>query len=434
MAGTTVADVVVDGLQRAGVRRLFAADAPHAALDAAASRAGLDVIRAVTPSAALVMAAVAAELSDAPGVVVTDRPVDPAYAVRSRAPVIVLVAAPEPAIGDVKGIVAVEPASAAHWIAHAARLALRHPRGPVQLVLRPDAAGEPTLPVATAVRPAATPPDARALDAAAAAIVGATRPVVVVGLESRWPTDAPWVLPFAETLPAPVVATPKAKGVLPDAHPLAFGLLGSPASRAVLDRADLVVALGVDAIEIEAGRWPHPRSTLAIAAGESVAADRVVASTVGLVLEELAPRLRSGRRADWDVAELVRLKGRATAPSSRPTAAARVVAVARGMTPPGAIAVVESRLDIGDVAAAWVATAANEFFADAGDGFAAAAVLAAARERPDRTVLCVYPPHGTPPSAALAPNLVAVVLPPRAAVVGGTPALRAALEGALVPG
>lgn len=434
MAGMTVADVVVDGLRRAGVARLFlAGPGPLGGAVSAAGEASLPTVSASTRDAAALMAAVTAELSDAPGTVVVERGEAPAlgYAVRGRAPVIVLAPAAAPAAAGLKAVVVAEPASAAHWVAHAIQCSLTHPRGPVQLVVPAGVETEAALPVATSVRPAIRPADPRALDGAARALAAASRPVLVVGTEGRWPDAAPWIRPFAEALPAPVVTTVKGKGTLPDPHPLAFGLLGSVGARTLLDRADLVVTLGLDPVEVPSQPWPASTPVLRIAEGSGPK------SAVGAVLEELAPRLRGARLADWDVAELDRLKRLARA-AARGGAfdPPRIVAIAREVTPPGAIAVLDLAADGGMAAQAWESVAPNELFADLEvTGFALAAGAAAARQRPDRPVLCF--------TAAAAPRTVADALPSNVivmaldrdarapAAVESEPALRAALDAAL---
>ena len=58
----------------------------------------------------------------------------------------------------VKGSVVVTADSASHWIAHAAQLALKEPRGPVHLDLPADVAGQPAVPLATSMMPAPSTP------------------------------------------------------------------------------------------------------------------------------------------------------------------------------------------------------------------------------------------------------------------------------------
>jgi acetolactate synthase-1/2/3 large subunit len=390
MARTTVADVLADGLSRAGAGRVFAAPGADASVTAAAERHGLDVVLAPDALAAGVLAAVTGEVGDGPGAVVAG--LDDARALvrglahahRDRAPVIVVTGAGSDAgllAPVVKGTVAVEAGSAGHWIAHAAQLAMADPRGPAHLVVAAGVAEEPALPVAAAARPAPLPPpEAASLEALAAALAGAHRPLLVTGLECG-PDDARWIRAFAETLPAPVLATVKGHGALADPHPLALGAL--TADHPVLARADLVVMLGVDAGELPPGLLPHARvariGRAPWADGGFVADAR---GDLALVVEELAPTVRGRPAADWDVAELDRIKRAAARPA---TPAARPVALAREATPAGTLAT-------GDVSAlaAWQAVGPRETLAPLGQappGYAVLAAVAAQLVHADRRVV-----------------------------------------------
>ena len=71
------------------------------------------------------------------------------------------------------------------------------------------------------------------------------RPILVVGYGARDCMDE--VLTLAEALNAPVLTTFKAKGQLPDDHPLAAGVLGrsgTPVASWFMNECDLIVALG----------------------------------------------------------------------------------------------------------------------------------------------------------------------------------------------
>jgi acetolactate synthase-1/2/3 large subunit len=427
MAGSTVGDILVDGLLRAGTPRLFrAGDDPIArALSAAAQRRGLAVVEVAGDGAACVMAAVTAELSDAPGAAIvrlgpaTQAVVDgAAHAARDRAPVIVITDRHEDAtlLAPVtKASLLAEPASAAHWIAHAAQLALSEPRGPVHIALAASAVDRGALPVATACRPGSPPPpDARVLDAAARALAGATRPLLVFGLQCR-PDDAKWLRALAEALPAPVLATAKAKGVLPDPHPLALGLLADPAAAAALrPRADLIVTIGVDPGEIGPGSWPAAIPVLRLA--RSAGGGEYIAELIGdlsLIVEELAPRLRSREQADWDVAELDRIKRASLAAG---TGRRRLVQIAREMTEAGALAAI----DVAE-ALAWQVVAPGELLVATGfatPGFALPAAIAAQLARPDRRVLAFAAAGGLRASRAELPTLARLALPITVVVSG----------------
>src|SRR5205823_1410695 len=122
------------------------------------------------------------------------------------------------------------------------------------LVVPSGVARAAALPVATAVRPSralAQEPLAREdLERVEQAIGRATHPLLVAGRGCRIPTVSTWLRAFAEALPAPVLVTPAGRGALPDPHPLCHGLLAREA--AILQRADIVLALGVDDDELAA--------------------------------------------------------------------------------------------------------------------------------------------------------------------------------------
>jgi thiamine pyrophosphate-dependent acetolactate synthase large subunit-like protein len=88
-------------------------------------------------------------------------------------------------------------------------------------------------------------PPAAALEQASALLDGAKRPVIIVGYGARFHRDA--VEALAERLGAPVITTFKAKGQIPDDHPLACGVLGrsgTPVASWFMNEADLLLVLG----------------------------------------------------------------------------------------------------------------------------------------------------------------------------------------------
>ena len=163
MSRSTVAEVVVDGLKRAGTPRLFGVaglDTNLPLLEAA--RAGeLPLTLASGETAACIMAAVTGDLVEAPGAVVVGSGRSVAAAIAGvvqarvdRAPMIFLTDDHHGDIGACKASLSVTAESAAHWIAHATRLAAAEPRGPVHLEIRPEVTRQPALLVATSCRPA----------------------------------------------------------------------------------------------------------------------------------------------------------------------------------------------------------------------------------------------------------------------------------------
>src|SRR5262245_27652044 len=246
----TVAQLIIDGLQRAGVSCLFGVPGGGSNLDLldAADNRGLPFVLCHHEWAACIMAAVTGDLTGVPGAAlatlgpgVTASATGLAHAFLVRSPMIyVSDRHPDSALaftthqridhaamlsGIVKGSVAVTADSACHSVAHAVQLALKEPRGPVHLDLPADVSSRPAVPAASNVVPLPSPvPERAALDRAAEMITAASRPIVVAGLQCR-ANDAKWLRAFCEALPAPCLTTYKAKGAIPDPHPLALGVL-----------------------------------------------------------------------------------------------------------------------------------------------------------------------------------------------------------------
>ena len=425
----TVADILIDGLCRAGVQRLFGVPGGGSNLELleAARAAGLPFVLCHQESAACVMAAVTGELTGAPGAVlstlgpgVSASATGLAHAFLDRSPLIYLSDRhPSAALGFtthqafdhvavlapiLKGSVTVTAESASHAIAHAAQLALKEPRGPVHLDLPADVASQAAVPFATSVRPAdLSQPSPTDLDTAAAMIRRAKRPVVLVGLQCRG-GDAKWLRAFCEALPAPVLATYKAKGALPDPHPLALGIFtGGALEEPVVGRADLIITFGLDTVEMIPRRWSYEAPVLSLVrAPAGVAAGGGTYFTpalelegdLGLILEELAPRLRE-HHADWDVVEVDRLRRerqRALEIAVPGLAPHRIVQIAREYTPAGTIATADAGAHMFQAAEYWQAVSPGEFLSSNGlatMGFALPAAIAAQLVYPERRVLCL---------------------------------------------
>ncbi len=405
-----VADLIAETLARAGARTAFATSSENATMTLvdAASRGGLRVVHATRGAAACAMAAVTGLLTDAPGVALLtldDREDQIVAALdqacRDGAPLVLVTerAFARPVEGIVKASLGVHADAGAHWSAHACQLALTEPRGPVHLVVTPDTAGAGAVPLATAVRPAplATPGPA-VLDGAADLLAQAQRPVLIAGRQCRTLDVATWLRALAEALPAPVLMTAAGKGALPDPHPLSLGLVsGSHAVHGLLERADLAVAIGVDARELPPGALPNALPMLHLAAAPWGRPEprlrREVVGEIALLIEELAPRVRGRLRADWDVAELDRLKRAADRPLPADSALtiSAVVRMVREATPAGTVAVAAADPETDAVVAAWQVVAPGELVVPAppeSPGFVLPAALAAALARPQDRVVC----------------------------------------------
>ncbi len=113
---------------------------------------------------------------------------------------------------------------------------------PPRLRRRPDAA--PMVPAA--------PQEARDW------LAGAERPVMIVGLDAVNEGASGTITEVSGRLNIPVITTYKAKGIIPETHPLALGGAGlSPLADGILvplvQKADLILCVGYDPIEMRPG-------------------------------------------------------------------------------------------------------------------------------------------------------------------------------------
>jgi acetolactate synthase-1/2/3 large subunit len=430
----TVAELIVEGLLRAEVPRIFGVPGGGSNLEVleAARARGLPFVLCHQEWAATIMAAVTGELTGRPGAVlstlgpgVTASATGLAHALLDRSPLL-YISDRHPAgalayathqyvdhaahLGPiVKGSVTVAPGSAGHWVAHAVQLALAEPRGPVHLDLPADVAGAQAVPVATTLTPPAPPAlDDALVERAAELIRGAKRPLVIAGLGCR-AADAKWLRAFCEALPAPVLTTYKAKGAIPDPHPLAMGIFtGGVLEEPLVRRADLIITFGLDTVELIPRPWSYTAPVLSLARGPSSEPRRrapggggyftpalEVVGDLGSILEDLAPRImRRDVKADWDVAEVDRIRRRRASALEIPVpglAPHRVAQLARELTAAGSIATVDAGAHMFPTTTYWQSLEPGELLISNGlatMGFALPAAIAAQLVHPGRRVIC----------------------------------------------
>ena len=194
------------------------------------------------------------------------------------------------------------------------RLALEPRPGPVHLALAGDVArledvaadGPSAIDVSV---PPLGPPSLPDLAAVADRLARARRPVVILGLDlAPYPPDRA-LRAFLETLNVPVFVAPKAKGAIPEDHPLFFGVCaGVAADHVIVDffrRADLLVGIGYD--PVESNRIWHQALPLVSLGPLSIAADRFrpLAECPGDLQATLAAmRQRTFGPYEWTDAEL----------------------------------------------------------------------------------------------------------------------------------
>ena len=147
-------------------------------------------------------------------------------------------------------------------------------------------------------------PAESAFDQALARIRGASRPVLIVGHGARF--HMPAILALAETLGSPVLTTFKGKGLVPDGHPLAGGVLGrsgTPVASWLMNECDLLVVLGAS-FSNHTGITPK-KPTIQVdfdpmTLGKFHAVDVPVLGEIGVTVERLRASLEDGERRATD--------------------------------------------------------------------------------------------------------------------------------------
>lgn len=94
----------------------------------------------------------------------------------------------------------------------------------------------------------------------------AQRPALIIGLEATEPSRAAATRRLIEALGCPGLVTYKAKGVLPDSHPLFGGVFtGGEAEAPLLREADLILLIGADPVEFVGQPWRYSAPILDLA-------------------------------------------------------------------------------------------------------------------------------------------------------------------------
>jgi acetolactate synthase-1/2/3 large subunit len=310
---------LAEGLSAAGVRKIFGmpGGGPNLDMIGAAADLGIDFVLAHGETAACVMAACYGRLTGTPGVAVVTRGPGLTSAVNGlaqatldRFPLVLVSDAVSRASADrvahqrldqVSTTAAVtkwsgtlgteDPAGVA---AAAAALALTAPAGAVHLAFDPTTPGDPApqLPV----RP--SPTDPAAMARARELVAGARRPVVVLGVDAV--SQGATVRAALQASNLPVLTTYEAKGTVPESWPTYAGLFtGAVIERPLLEQADLVLGIGLDAVEPMPGPWTyeapvvllhsHPVETAYFGAPLLVTGD----------YGRLLPELVAGARSEW---------------------------------------------------------------------------------------------------------------------------------------
>jgi acetolactate synthase-1/2/3 large subunit len=419
----TVADGLAEALRAVGVRRIFGVPGGGSSLDiiAAADARGLEFVLTQTETAAALMAAVTAELSGAPGVVVTG--LGPgtasavngiAYAALERAPVLLIsdVADDDPGLFSVhqrfdqgallaplcKRTVRLRGADAAATIAAALDAAMALPPGPVFLELSAREAARPLAGPLLAPEPSRRHDGPAEGDVAAARtlLARSQRPVIVAGLQARHAVAASALGRLLDELACPILTTYKAKGVVPDRDRRVIGhFTGGKAEADGVSRADLILFYGVDPVELVHHVWRYQAPLVELASVAGMPQPATPAATLVGPLAVSVERLRGiDRGSRWTPAEMAslldRLRARLAIGAMNGHSPQAVVEATRAAAPAECRATVDSGAHMFSAMTYWQAERPFDVLKSNGlstMGYALPAAIAAALEAPQRPVV-----------------------------------------------
>lgn len=219
-----------------------------------------------------------------------------------------------------KWTVAVQPDTVATIMRKALRIALAERPGPVHLTTAGDVVGaqasdcEIRLPPMRATRTAqmfAT--DGAEVDPVKR-LKSARRPVILAGISAVWSGASAALVHLAETLGAPVVVAPMAKGVMPEDHACYAGTLDMACNKVVWDflkGADLLLAVGFDAVEL-IKPWPLSAPMIHIDTvpntDQIYQAELEIVGDISHILEALAAAAGSLER--WSASQIAAHRGK----------------------------------------------------------------------------------------------------------------------------
>jgi acetolactate synthase-1/2/3 large subunit len=426
----TCAEVIAEFLHEAGVRRIYGVPGEGASLSIleAARRRRIQFVLAHRPAAAAIMAATEGELLGRPGVCLLAQgpgvagAVDGvAHAVLDQAPLLVLAERPSrlsrrlgarQALDQVRLLDGVARESATLSAARTERLlrwawdrAGHLPRGPVHLDIPADQAARSARRRGLAPEPEAPrAPSAHAVRAAARLLAHRGRALTVAGLGSRSDATSAALLELVEHLGTPVFTTEKAKGVIPEDHPLAAGVFwGGRLEEELVGKADALLAVGLESVELLPRAWRPGTPVVVLSDAPSgprpYQATAEVAGDLTRALEAL--RAESPPGGEWSRAGWAgvggKFKARArvllleagTAPGEG-LAPPRVVQMARTVFPRETVATVDGGAHGLVASLFWESYDRKGYLCSSGlgaSGFALPAAVAAKLNLPERPVI-----------------------------------------------
>jgi acetolactate synthase I/II/III large subunit len=285
-------------------------------------------------------------------------------------------------------------------LCRAMRIATAHAPGPVQFDLpqsettkqAADLASNPSL-LPALLRPE---PDAASLRPAVDRINASRKPIILAGLGVFWDRASSELVRFAEQLGAPVLVTTKCKGMIPEDHALRAGcVIGGLIERKLVMQSDLIITVGLDAVELQPKAWPYQVPVIAISSTPSldalVPAQIEVVGDIKSLLKTLTTLVSGG--AAWgekaaaifrqDVVDALNTPSRGLSPQ-------RAMEVARAVLPRNTIATCDAGASRLLVVQKWQSYGPREFLTSNGlgsMGYAVPGALGARLAYPDRPVV-----------------------------------------------
>ena len=239
-------------------------------------------------------------------------------------------------------------------------------------------------------------PDRTDLEPALDMLRRGRRPILMVGLGVFWDGASAELVRLAERLGAPVLTTSKCKGAIPEDHTLRAGcIIGGLIERNLVNEADLIVAVGLDAVELQPKPWPYKLPVLALSSMPSldalVPADPEVVGSLKSLLGSLAEWAPEG--GTWGEKAAKAFREQVTAALDTPSTGLspqRAVEVARAVLPRDTIATCDAGASRLLVVQKWQAYGPREFLTSNGlgsMGYAVPGALGARLAHPGRPVV-----------------------------------------------
>jgi acetolactate synthase I/II/III large subunit len=291
----------------------------------------------------------------------------------------------------------------AETLAKALSIARCEPPGPVHLDLPEDVAetvAAETVPPAVAM--SELPDLSNELsEKIIAALKTARRPLLTVGLTFTRSKKAKQLLQFAEKQKIPFITTLHGKGFLPESHRNWAGVIGRARRtdvKAFTDKADLILAVGYDPIEMNYEEWASNRPIVHISSevaeeGREISLVWNKACDLDRAIEALSQLPPAGNA--WEVDEWRdhrQTLERSLRPESDSFSAHHLLDVLRNKLPPNGILAYDVGAHTHQIATQWRTDEPRTLLATNGwssMGYGMPAAYAAKLIFPDRQVVCV---------------------------------------------